>query len=518
MTQLSTIDFGKSLTLANTLAVSEREGEGESDFLSVFSETKYATHKKKSSEEDEPHDEQLSTTASHVQSFQAKEAPKKDLSEGFEGCFLEGAWFASSFKEEAKLSIEAFQETSSSILAATAPTMPSAKACVEGQSLSNETLENGIESKGDDQKTKRDDLLSAGLHKPIQANHQGLKLLSKQEESTQVLDDNDSSRARTALSLDALAVDLPSNLSEASIEEQAFTKALPLAKDEASRPGLLLQNERVQAINDVSKSLSMDTPSRASEESVLAPETSDAPLLAEAEGGEAFQKQAKLLLPARSLGLYGSSSTSLKAADAKVFGAITAKKVSLLEARHSESMPVTKPYEEPLLGLGLNPKDLGIYKIDTDRKEYKDSSYASYALSEASFLTSIGNTAMNVSDVQEPLGAEKLQADIVGLIADYFDKIKEEGRSWTRLSLGSGTDKKINLYIRMQGNRIGLRLEDAPDGIDQALLKGWPQLSKIAAHKGLHLDALEVLNPKMHAAPNKSSQAKLQASHLNTIV
>jgi hypothetical protein len=517
MTQLSAINFAKSLTLDNTLAVSDREG----DFLSVFSETKYATYKKKSSEEDEPHDEQIPTTASHLQSLQAKEAQKKELSEGFEGCFLEGAWFASSLKEEAKLSIEASQEASSSILAATAPAMPLNKTFAEGKSLSNETLETGIEAKGDDQKTNRNELLLAALHKPLQGNQQGLRLLSKKEESTQALDDNDLSQAKTALSLDALAVDIPSSLregSEASMEEKAFTKAFPLAKDEASRPGLFLQNEKAQGISDVSKSFSVDTPSRASEESVLAPEASDVPVLAAAEGGEAFQKQTKLLLPARSLGLYASSSGSLKAADAKIFDAIAAKRASLLEAKHSENIPAIKPYEEPSLGLGLNPKNLGIYKIDTDKKEYKDSSYGPPAISEVSFLAGLGNTAMNAMDVQEPLGAEKLQADIVGLIADYFDKIKEEGRSWTRLSLGSGTDKKINLYIRMQGKTIGIRLQDAPDGIDQALLKGWPQLSKIAAHKGLHLNALEVSNPKIHAAPNKSSQSKLQASHLNTIV
>ncbi len=519
MTQLSTIDFGKSLPLANTLAVSEREGEG--DFLSVFSEAKYTAHKKKANEEDDTEDEQPSTTASHLQSFQAKENQKKDLPEAFEGCVLEGSWFASSLKEEAKFSIEGTQEPSSTILAATVPAMPLDKSCVEEKLFSIETCETGIKAKGEDQKTKRDDPVLTVLHKPIQGDQQGLKLLSKKEESSQNFDNSHSGEAKTALSLDTLAVDLPSNLrepSEASIEEQTLIKTLSLAKDEASRPTFFLKNQRAQELSDVSRALPVNTLSRDSEERILTPEASDAPVLAQAEASEAFQKQTKLLLPARSLGLYGSFSSSFKAADAKVSGAITAKKLSLLEARHSESTPDAKPYEEPTLGLGLNPKDLGIYELNTDKKDYNDNSYTFPAISEASFLAGLGNAAMNVSDVQEPLNGEKIQTDIVGLIADYFDKIKEEGRSWTRLSLGSGTDKTMNLYIRMQGNRIGLRIQDAPDGIDQALLKGWPQLSKIAAHKGLHLDALEVLNPKTHAAPAKSPQAKLQASHLNTIV
>ncbi len=83
---------------------------------------------------------------------------------------------------------------------------------------------------------------------------------------------------------------------------------------------------------------------------------------------------------------------------------------------------------------------------------------------------------------------QKMQTDLVGLIADYFDKMKEQGRSWTRLSLHLGPEQKVQLLLRIQGDAVGLRFQDAPQGIDQMLLKQWPQLSRLASKRGLRLE------------------------------
>ncbi len=101
---------------------------------------------------------------------------------------------------------------------------------------------------------------------------------------------------------------------------------------------------------------------------------------------------------------------------------------------------------------------------------------------------SFAHPPLDVQEAQEMLHDQKMQTDLVGLIADYFDKMKEQGRSWTRLSLHLGPEQKVQLLLRIQGDAVGLRFQDAPQGIDQMLLKQWPHLSRLASKRGLRLE------------------------------
>ncbi len=96
---------------------------------------------------------------------------------------------------------------------------------------------------------------------------------------------------------------------------------------------------------------------------------------------------------------------------------------------------------------------------------------------------------LDLQESQEASTDQKTQTDLVGLIADYFDKMKAEGRSWTRLSLDLGQNKKVQLLLRLKGETMGVRLQDAPPDIKPLLLQDWMRLSRLASQKGLRLEA-----------------------------
>lgn len=114
---------------------------------------------------------------------------------------------------------------------------------------------------------------------------------------------------------------------------------------------------------------------------------------------------------------------------------------------------------------------------------------------------------LDLQDAQAASTDQKIQTDLLGLIADYFDKMKSEGRSWTRLSLplGPGQDQKMQLLLRLRGDSIGIRLQDAPPGIEQVLVKEWAHLSKMASSKGLRLEPPSFQQGKPHLLAPKPS-------------
>ncbi len=142
----------------------------------------------------------------------------------------------------------------------------------------------------------------------------------------------------------------------------------------------------------------------------------------------------------------------------------------------------------PKLSSALNLKDM--HQEAMQEKDKNRSVVTSFqdAL-EGTVVVSPDVYTLDLQEVQEASTDQKIQTDLVGLIADYFDKMKAEGRSWTRLSLDLGQHKKLQLLLRLKGETMSVRFQDTLPDIEPLLLQNWMRLSRIASQKGLRLEA-----------------------------
>lgn len=215
-------------------------------------------------------------------------------------------------------------------------------------------------------------------------------------------------------------------------------------------------------------------------------QASPEPLDTDQAGSDRVKVQSKASISLNSTSIYHpkeNSHSSYKGPSIKKSLSVTARPHPAESLGENEIL--RRP--SPKLSSALNLKDMHQEAMQEKDKDRSVVTSIQERL-EATVVVSPDVYRLDLQESQEASTDQKIQTDLVGLIADYFDKMKAEGRSWTRLSLDLGQNKKIQLLLRLQGETMGVRLQDAPPDIKPLLLQDWMRLSRLASQKGLRLE------------------------------
>lgn len=516
MTQLSILECSKSLSFTNGLNVLEKEEGG--DFLSVFSEAQYSSQRKKASQEETIEEGPIYTEA-YPQSVRCQDIKKGDSAE-LESPILESAWFSTSISEESSKDLDSVSGKEPQLLS---------KAAFKEGLVQEDCIQEKQEPLGSDTNLQASfcaekPMAAESLQRIAPALKGAQGETASLQSKTEILTDQGSQSSPIPKDLIGVntfeagdkfvSSDFKYN-SEAPSPKGPYTQGLYSEKN--------ISQERVldtmvpEGVKHVSEKLLLNKGLTEKAEPLSASEA----LLEKTEALElgktsSFQGPVQLNASARPLEQYGPIASAFTKSKEPVLDNPQPKATQLLALKSSESKTGASLYQEGTIA-GFSTKAVGIYKSDTEKQESAERVselplVPSLALPQA--LSSGGPT----QDTQEPLASEKVQSDVVSLIADYFDKIKAEGKAWTRLSLGGGKDHPLHLYIRMQGKRIGIRLEDAPFEVREDLLNKWPELSKIADRKGMYLEALDLFSRKNPNLFTQQSASTPTANHLNMMI
>lgn len=86
------------------------------------------------------------------------------------------------------------------------------------------------------------------------------------------------------------------------------------------------------------------------------------------------------------------------------------------------------------------------------------------------------------------------QAEVAPLVMKEIEKIRESGKSWSRVSVKLADGSEASIHLKLKGENLMVRVGRGSESIHQALVESWEGLSRNAKDVGIVLGNLEFLD------------------------